>query len=249
MEKKLNKGLVALIIFTLIMVGISIADSVKQNAHAQPIETTVTTATTTTSVETETNTTSTTTISTTSTTETSSTTTTVELETSTTPSQGDEIIYMEEPNEQQNVSVEQRTIVEEKKETTISTTLVETVVTTEATTTETIVEETEEVTEEETESSEEEEVYLGNFRITGYVAGAGAKTASGTTPSSTRTIAMNKTQFKNMGLTWGDKIRIEGIGTFVLEDCGCKSGVIDVFRNSVSACYDLPPYADAYLIK
>ena len=105
-------------------------------------------------------------------------------------------------------------------------------------------------TVEETEVVEEtaNETYLGNFRITGYIADPGAKTASGTIPCSTRTIAMNKTQFKNLGLKYGDKIRVDGIGTFILEDCGCASGRIDIFRDSEAACYALTPYADAYLV-
>lgn len=109
-----------------------------------------------------------------------------------------------------------------------------------------ITEEIEEVNEIEEEANE---VFLGNFRITGYIAPPGAKTASGTIPNSSRTIAMNATQFRNMGLEYGDKIRVEGIGTFILEDCGCKSGRIDIFRDSEPECYELTPYADAYLIK
>ena len=91
------------------------------------------------------------------------------------------------------------------------------------------------------------ETYLGYFRITGYVS-TGNQTASGTWPSAGRTIAMNKAQLNSLGLEWGDTIRIDGLGTYTLEDCGCGSGVIDVFCNSVSACYDLTSHADAYLV-
>lgn len=130
------------------------------------------------------------------------------------------------------------------KETYIETTTTAVTTTVETTT----VEETETIEETEVVEETANETYLGNFRITGYVAPAGAKTASGTTPNSSRTIAMNKTQFKNLGLKYGDKIRVDGIGTFVLEDCGCASGRIDIFRDSVAACYALTPYADAYLV-
>ena len=116
------------------------------------------------------------------------------------------------------------------------------------TTTETITTTVEETTVEEITESSEEEVYLGNFRITGYVA-TGNKTASGEWPCAGRTIAMNKTQFKNLGLKYCDQIRIDGLGTFTLEDCGCKSGRIDVFVNSVKEAYALPSYLDAYLVK
>ena len=130
------------------------------------------------------------------------------------------------------------------KETYIETTTTAVTTTVETTT----VEETETVVETEVVEETANETYLGNFRITGYIADPGAKTASGTTPNSSRTIAMNKTQFKNLGLKYGDKIRVDGIGTFVLEDCGCASGRIDIFRDSVAACYALTPYADAYLV-
>jgi 3D (Asp-Asp-Asp) domain-containing protein len=109
---------------------------------------------------------------------------------------------------------------------------------------ETVVETTSETSMENTEA----ETYLGYFRITGYVA-TGCKTASGTWPEAGRTIAMNATQRKNLGISFGDKIRIEGLGEYIVEDSGCKSGVIDVFCNSVSACYALTSHADVYLIK
>jgi hypothetical protein len=112
----------------------------------------------------------------------------------------------------------------------------------------------EEVTTDESTTTVEEvvtetvnEVYLGNFRITGYVA-TGCKTASGTWPAAGRTIAMNKSQMNSLGLEYGDQIRVDGLGTYTLEDCGCKSGRIDVFCNSVKECYALPSYLDAYLV-
>ena len=88
--------------------------------------------------------------------------------------------------------------------------------------------------------------HLGNFRITGYVA-TGNKTASGTWPSAGRTIAMNNGQRKELGLSYGDQIYIDGLGTYTLEDSGCAYGRIDIFCNSVSECYALPSYLDAYL--
>jgi hypothetical protein len=100
----------------------------------------------------------------------------------------------------------------------------------------------------ETVAESDEEIALGNFRITGYVS-TGNKTASGVWPTVGRTIAMNKSQMKTLGLSYGDTIRIDGLGTYVLEDCGCASGRIDVFCSSVKACYALPSHADAYLVK
>lgn len=129
-----------------------------------------------------------------------------------------------------------------------------TVTTTTATTTTDVSTTSEEVVTEESTTTVEEfvtevenEVYLGNFRITGYVA-TGCKTASGTWPAAGRTIAMNKSQMNSLGLEYGDQIYVDGLGTYTLEDCGCKSGRIDVFCNSVKECYALPSYLDAYLV-
>jgi len=116
-----------------------------------------------------------------------------------------------------------------------------------STTSEEVVTEESTTTVEEVVTEVENEVYLGNFRITGYVA-TGCKTASGTWPAAGRTIAMNKSQMNSLGLEYGDQIYVDGLGTYTLEDCGCKSGRIDVFCNSVKECYALPSYLDAYLV-
>jgi hypothetical protein len=182
------------------------------------------------------------------TTTTETTTTVVETTTEEVVEQNDENNDNEEqhnePQPQQQIQQPVEQVITKSETTQQQTTTVAT--TTYVETTTEYVEETEmEVVEEESAN----EVYLGNFRITGYIADPGAKTASGTIPDSSRTIAMNATQFRNMGLEYGDKIRVEGIGTFILEDCGCKSGRIDIFRDSEAACYALTPYADAYLVK
>lgn len=51
---------------------------------------------------------------------------------------------------------------------------------------------------------------------------------------------------RDLGISYGDTITIDGLGTYVVEDCGCKYGVIDVFCDTVSECYALTSYADAY---
>lgn len=90
-------------------------------------------------------------------------------------------------------------------------------------------------------------ILIGNMRITGYVA-TGNKTASGVYPY-VGGVAMNNAQRKSLGIKYGDKIYIEGLGTFTVFDCGCKWGVIDVFRNTVSECYQLTSYANVYIVK
>ncbi len=89
--------------------------------------------------------------------------------------------------------------------------------------------------------------YLGNFRITGYY--GDSQTASGKTPKTNHTIAMNNAQRKELGLSYGDVIYIDGDtikGYYTVEDCGCKWGVIDVFCSSEAECYRITSYADAY---
>lgn len=89
--------------------------------------------------------------------------------------------------------------------------------------------------------------YLGNFRITGYY--GDGQTASGKTPKTNHTIAMNNAQRKELGLSYGDVLYIEGDtiqGYYTIEDCGCKWGVIDVYCSSAAECYRITSYADAY---
>lgn len=57
---------------------------------------------------------------------------------------------------------------------------------------------------------------------------------------------MNKGQMSSLGISYGDSIYIDGLGTYTVEDCGCKWGVIDVFCDTVPDCYALTSYADAY---
>ena len=102
----------------------------------------------------------------------------------------------------------------------------------------------EEVIEEpqEEEPVEESMTYLGNLKITGYVA-TGNRTASGVYPY-VGGVAMSS----SYGFPWGTKIYIDGLGTFELFDCGCAYGVVDVFRSSEPECYALTSYRDVYVI-
>lgn len=96
--------------------------------------------------------------------------------------------------------------------------------------------------QEEEEPVKEEMTYLGNLKITGYVA-TGNPTASGVYPY-VGGVAMSS----SYGFPWGTKIYIDGLGTFELFDCGCAYGVVDVFRSSESECYALTSYRDVYVI-
>lgn len=124
--------------------------------------------------------------------------------------------------------------------------------------TETVTENVEELVVSETEEGSEAEVieepqeeepveetsmtYLGNLKITGYVA-TGNPTASGVYPY-VGGVAMSS----SYGFPWGTKIYIDGLGTFELFDCGCAYGVVDVFRSSEPECYALTSYRDVYVI-
>jgi hypothetical protein len=247
-----KKTIVAIAVISCCVIGFftwGVVDRFTRTANADPVDEVITETIAvitepTTMTSTETTTTTTTSITTTEMTTTETTTTVVETTTEEVVEQNDENNNDEEQNNEPQSQQQVEQVITKPETTPQQTTTVAT--TTYVETTTEYVEETEpEVVEEESAN----EVYLGNFRITGYIADPGAKTASGTIPCSTRTIAMNKTQFKNLGLSYGDKIRVEGIGTFILEDCGCKSGRIDIFRDSEAACYALTPYADAYLVK
>lgn len=88
----------------------------------------------------------------------------------------------------------------------------------------------------------ETKTYLGNLRITGYVA-TGNPTASGEMPY-VGGVALNQ----SYNLPYGTKIYIEGFGEYIVNDTGCAYGVVDVFCNTVEECYALTSYADVYVI-
>jgi hypothetical protein len=90
---------------------------------------------------------------------------------------------------------------------------------------------------------------LGRFKITGYtptcthccgkfngVGASGRKVVVG------ESVAMNRTDMKNYGLEYGDKIYIEGIGERVIVDTGCGQGVVDVACDSHESCRAVTGY-------
>lgn len=85
-------------------------------------------------------------------------------------------------------------------------------------------------------------VYLGNMRITGYVA-TGNATASGEMPY-VGGVALST----SYGIPYGTRIYIDGFGEYVVNDTGCAYGVVDVFCNTLDECYALTSYADVYLL-
>ena len=83
---------------------------------------------------------------------------------------------------------------------------------------------------------------IGSFRITGYCPSeyVNDQTASGTKPVAGRTIALNNTQRKELGLSYGQEVYIEGPtinGLYIIEDCGCGRDVIDIYCDTIKECY------------
>lgn len=106
-----------------------------------------------------------------------------------------------------------------------------------------------EITEEETESSSSASgTYLGNFRLTAYCncskccgQWAGGATASGTTPTPGRTVAMG-------GIAFGTKLLING-QVYTVEDRGTAYGHVDIYMGSHSEALSFGmQYADVYVV-
>jgi 3D (Asp-Asp-Asp) domain-containing protein len=90
---------------------------------------------------------------------------------------------------------------------------------------------------------------LDRFYITGYTptcthccGKADGIGASGRKIVVGESVAMNRTDMKNFGLEYGNKIYIEGIGERVIVDTGCGQGVVDVACDSHESCNDVTGY-------
>lgn len=97
---------------------------------------------------------------------------------------------------------------------------------------------------------------FGEFYITGYtptcehccgksdgIASSGVEAVVG------RTVAMHQNDMELLGIEYGDRIYIEGIGERVVEDTGCRQGVIDVACESHEDCYKVTGYATVEVLK
>ena len=94
--------------------------------------------------------------------------------------------------------------------------------------------------------------YIGTFYITGYTAEEGflegSETASGYGVRSGY-CAMNLSQMRTLGISYGDKIRIEGSkvnGTYTVMDCGCDWGVVDIWVYSNAEAYSITGNGEVY---
>lgn len=97
---------------------------------------------------------------------------------------------------------------------------------------------------------------FGEFYITGYtptcehccgksdgIASSGVEVVVG------RTVAMHLNDMELLGIEYGDRIYIEGIGERVVEDTGCRQGVIDVACASHDDCYKMTRYATVEVLE
>ena len=80
-------------------------------------------------------------------------------------------------------------------------------------------------------SSQQKNTYLGVFELTAYC--MGTRTATGTTPTPNRTIAVDPRV-----IPYGTKVYIEGYGTYTAEDCGgaVKGKIIDIYMKGYDNC-------------
>lgn len=90
---------------------------------------------------------------------------------------------------------------------------------------------------------------LDRFKITGYtptcthccgksdcIGASGRKIVVG------ESVAMNRTDMRNYGLEYGDKIYIEGIGEREIVDTGCEQGRVDVACDNHESCNAITGY-------
>lgn len=81
---------------------------------------------------------------------------------------------------------------------------------------------------------------IGTMYITGYTAEEGfpegSATASGYGVRSGY-CALNDSQRRSLGISYGDRIYVEGLGTYTVMDCGCGWGVVDIWVYSNAEAY------------
>ena len=88
---------------------------------------------------------------------------------------------------------------------------------------------------------------LGIFKIVGYSseeATVGTESASGLPLIHYQTCAMNRDDMKRLGIKYGDYITVVGFGRLMVTDCGCKSGKVDVFCNTIKDAYKVTRKAE-----
>lgn len=124
------------------------------------------------------------------------------------------------------------------------------------TTTETVTETTTETTTTTTtvtttlnSLAEQGKDYLGRFYITGYTAEEGFPRGSATASGAgvrEGYCALNDSQRKALGIKYGDYIYVEGLGKYQVMDCGCRSGVVDIWVPTNAEAFAMTGYYEVY---
>lgn len=113
--------------------------------------------------------------------------------------------------------------------------------------TETVVDET-----QTTESAYEDDNfdgYIGRMYVTGYTAEEGFPLYSATSSGygvRPGYCAMNSDQRRALGISYGDQIYVEGLGTYTVMDCGCSWGVVDIWLYTNAEAYAITGYYNVY---
>lgn len=108
---------------------------------------------------------------------------------------------------------------------------------------------TEKQNEETEKNSESNRSFIGKMYVTAYTAEEGfpegSATASGYGVRSGY-CALNNSQRQALGIRYGDRIYVEGLGTYTVMDCGCNWGVVDIWVYSNAEAYSLTGYYNVY---
>lgn len=102
-------------------------------------------------------------------------------------------------------------------------------------------------TETQTESSVGG--YIGIMYVTGYTAEEGFPLYSATSSGygvRPGYCAMNSDQRRALGISYGDQISVEGLGTYTVMDCGCSWGVVDIWLYTNAEAYAITGYYNVY---
>ena len=142
----------------------------------------------------------------------------------------------EETTETTTVTVTEETTTEPITETTTETTTVQVTETTTVTTT-------------LNSLAEQGKDYLGRFYVTGYTAEEGFPRGSATASGAgvrEGYCALNDSQRKALGIKYGEYIYVEGLGKYQVMDCGCRSGVVDIWVPTNAEAYSITGYYEVY---
>lgn len=101
----------------------------------------------------------------------------------------------------------------------------------------------------ETQTASSFDGYIGRMYVTGYTAEEGFPLYSATSSGygvRPGYCAMNSDQRRALGISYGDQIYVEGLGTYTVMDCGCSWGVVDIWLYTNAEAYAITGYYNVY---